>query len=42
MNHSAKNSTTSSSHTMGCTDFMMSIVPMIMRQPLGGVIIHIV
>ena len=41
MNHSAKNSASCTSHIMGCNDFMMSVMPMIMRQPSVGVIIHI-
>ena len=42
MNHSALNSAFSTSHTMGCNDFMMSSMPMIMRQPSSGVMNHIV
>ena len=42
MNHSAKNSAFCTSHTMGCNDFMMFSMPMIMRQPSCGVLIHIV
>lgn len=42
MNHSAKNSAIGTSHSMGCNDFMMSSMPMIMRQPSCGVLNHIV
>jgi hypothetical protein len=42
MNHSAKNSASCTSHLMGCNDFMMMSMPMIMRQPSCGVIIHMV
>jgi hypothetical protein len=42
MNHFAKDSAPGTSHTMGCNDFMMSSMPMIMRQPSCGVINHIV
>ena len=41
MNHSAKNRATCTSQKMGCNDFTMSVMPMIMRQPSIGVIIHI-
>jgi hypothetical protein len=42
MDHSAKNSALGTSHTMGCNDSMMFSMPMIMRQPSCGVLIHIV
>ena len=42
MNHSAKNTICRVSHTMGCSDSMMCGMSMIMRQPSGGVIIHVV
>jgi hypothetical protein len=42
MNHSAKNSASGTSHMMGCSGFMMSSMPMIMRQPSCGVLNHIV
>lgn len=35
MNHSAKNSTPTAFHFMGCADSMMSSMSMIMRQPLA-------
>ena len=41
MNHSAKNKAICTSHNLGCDDFMMYVMPMIMRQPSVGVIIHI-
>lgn len=41
MNHSAKNRASCTSHTLGCNDLIMSVMPMIMRQPSIGVIIHI-
>lgn len=41
MNHLAINRASCTSHTLGCDDFMMSVMPMIMRQPSFGVIIHI-
>ena len=41
MNHSAINRASCTSHNLGCNDFMMSVMPMIMRQPSFGVIIHI-
>ena len=42
MNHLAKNSALSTSHTVGCSDSMMCSMPMIMRQPSCGVLNHIV
>lgn len=42
MNHSAKNSSFLVSLQMGCNDSMMYAMFMIMRQPLGGVFIHVV
>jgi len=42
MNHSAKNSICHVSQTLGYSDSMMCGMSMIMRQPSGGVIIHVV